>query len=164
MKIGIVSDTHGRADRLGKALAVLSARGAEAVVHCGDIGGGECISALAEAGLPAYAVAGNMDRHIEQLQAQAGKTGVRFSRDTILVPLAGGAYLAATHGDRSGSLEELLASGQFPYVCHGHTHRPRNEKIGEARVINPGALHHARVHTAALLDTETDTVERLEIR
>lgn len=164
MMIGIVSDSHGKAGRLRKALSRLLARGAEAIVHCGDVGNRECIAALAEAKVPAYAVAGNMDRHVEVLQAEAEKCGVHFSCDTILVPLAGDAYLAATHGHRAETLEQLLADGCFAYVCHGHTHRPRNEKIGDTRVINPGALRHAHPHTAALLDTDADTVQHFDIK
>ena len=51
--------------------------------------------------------------------------------------------------------------GQFPYVCHGHTHRLRDDRIGDVRVINPGALNHPRNPrhpTIAVLDTATDTL------
>ena len=60
-------------------------------------------------------------------------------------------------------LRELVAEGQFAYVCHGHTHRFQNELIGKVRVINPGALYHTWPHTVAILDTETDTVEQIRI-
>ena len=163
MKIGVVSDSHGKSARLRRALAILTDRGAEAVVHCGDLGATDCLEALAEAGVPAYAVAGNMDRNRQTLQAEAQRLGVHFSCDTILVCLGGGTYLAATHGDRSEVIQQLLADRQFPYVCHGHTHRPRNQKLGGTRIINPGALHHAHRHTAALLDTEADTAEHVSV-
>lgn len=159
MKIGIVSDSHGKAALLRKAVATLLDAGAQAIVHCGDVGNSECVDVLAEAPVPAYAVAGNMDRHPERLKAQAEKTGVHFSRDTILVPIGQGEYLVATHGNRPETMRQLLEDGRFRYVCHGHTHLPRNERIGQVRVINPGALHHAHPRTAALLDSESDTVE-----
>jgi putative phosphoesterase len=164
MKIGVVSDSHGRAGPLRKALASLLARGAEAFVHCGDIGSSECIAALAEAGVPAYAVAGNMDRHVDQLQAEAERTGVHFSLDTVLMPLENGSYLAATHGSCSQTLRQLLSDKRFRYVCHGHTHRPRNERIGPTQVINPGALRHAHPTSVALLETETGRVEHIEVK
>ncbi|KPK83756.1 MAG: hypothetical protein AMJ81_07385 [Phycisphaerae bacterium SM23_33] len=163
MKIGIVSDSHGKADRLRQAVELLVGRGAQAIVHCGDIGSAECVDALAGAGVPAYAVAGNMDRHLDRLQARAQEKGVHFSLDTILVPIGGGSYLAATHGSNALLVRALAAEGRFPYVCHGHTHAIRDERIQRVRIINPGALHHAQRRTAALLDTDADTLEHLEL-
>lgn len=164
MKIGIISDSHGKADRLRQAVRLLLERGAEAVVHCGDIGSGGCVDVLAQAGVPAYAVAGNMDRHLGRLQARAAEKGVHFSLDTVLVPIGSGSYLAVTHGNDDAVIRALTAEGRFAYVCHGHTHAIRDERFGHVRVINPGALHHARRHTAALLDTDADTVEHIEVK
>ncbi len=164
MKIGIVSDSHGKVDVLRRALSMLAERGAEAIVHCGDIGSDECITALGETNLPTYAVAGNMDRHTRRLKSQADRDKVHFSPDTVLMPLGGDKYLVATHGNDLRIMTELLADGGFPYLCHGHTHQPRDEKIGPTRVINPGALRHAHPPTAAILDTDADTVEHFAVR
>lgn len=149
---------------LARALSMLAERGAEAIVHCGDIGNDECITALSDTNLPTYAVAGNMDRHPRRLQSHADRNNIHFSPDTILVPLGGDKYLAATHGNNSRIMTELLGQNRFDYLCHGHTHQPRNEKIGPTRVINPGALRHAHPPTAAILDTDTDTVEHFAVR
>jgi len=162
MKIGIISDSHGKAGRLRKALAALAERGAEAIVHCGDVGSRDCIAALGEADLPAHVVAGNMDRHLRRLAAEARAAGVHFEEDTIVIPLGEKGSLALTHGDRAETLEQLLVGGRFAYVCHGHTHERRDERIGSTRVINPGALS-GQSPTAALLDSDCDTVEFLRI-
>ena len=64
------------------------------------------------------------------------------------------------------TLSALIASGQFPWVCHGHTHRTRDERIGKVRVINPGALkspRDPRHPTVAVLDTEADMLEFIEL-
>jgi len=163
MKIGIVSDTHGRADRLGKAMARLRDERAEVVVHCGDVGNSQCIAVLGRSGLPAYAVAGNMDCFVEDLESQARENGVHFHPEAILVPLDGRKHLAATHGDCWQRLHDLIEGGQYPYVCHGHTHVPQNKRVGRTRVINPGALCCVGCVGAALLDTEDDAVEPIEI-
>lgn len=166
MKIGIVSDSHGKAARLAEALEVLVARGAEAVVHCGDVGSVECMQRLGSAGVPTYAVAGNMDRHVDVLAVAAAECGVNFSAEVVVVPLGKGKRLAAAHGENKNVLDELIDGGQFPYVCHGHTHRASSERVGKTRVINPGALVHSRDPrrpTVALLDTETDAVEHIEV-
>lgn len=166
MKIGIVSDTHGREKTLQKAVTLLLARGAETIVHCGDIGSARCLEILAESDLKVYAVAGNMDRHAEDLEQAAQQAGVTFAWETVELPLGDGQYLVATHGHLEGILRELLVGQRFPYVCHGHTHVARDERVGKVRVINPGAIFHPRrgSPTVALLDTDSDSVDFLSVR
>ncbi len=167
MKIGILSDSHGKAQRLAAALEVFSDRGVDAIVHCGDAGSVECIEMLGVAGAAACAVAGNMDRRrTRAMAAAAERCGVAFATSFVEVPLGGGQFLVATHGHDAGLLAELIAGEQFPYICHGHTHRVRDERVGKVRVINPGALAHPRdphYPTVAILDTDTDAVERIAL-
>ena len=167
MKIGIVSDSHGKAKRLAAALKTLADRQVEAIVHCGDVGSIQCVELLAATGVPAYLVPGNMDRHVERLQAAAESGGVHFAWEVVTVPIGQGRQLAVTHGNDEGVLQELIREQQFPYICRGHTHSASNERIGNVRVINPGALHHAqRPHTptVAVLDTQADTVEHFKVK
>jgi len=159
MKIGLVSDSHGKADRLRRALELLVERGAEVVVHCGDLGNSDCVRALGAAGVPAYAVAGNMDRPLPALASVAAGSGVTFGARSVEIPLADGRHLIATHGHDGRFVDEVVAGQQFAYLCHGHTHQRRDVRIGQMRVVNPGAIHHGDPHSAALLDTETDSVE-----
>ena len=167
MKIGIVSDSHGKAKRLQAAVEILARHGAEAIVHCGDVGAGDCIALLGRAGVPAYVVSGNMDRHTDRLLTAAETSGVSFRGDVVEVPLGDGRCLVVTHGHDEGILNELILDEQFPYVCHGHTHRVRDERVGAVRVICPGALRHPRHPrhpTVAVLDTDTETLEFVEVR
>jgi uncharacterized protein len=166
MIIGILSDTHGRTDRLSSVLSQFADAGVEAIVHCGDIGSTECIRELGTADAPTYLVAGNMDWGVFHIPKTAEKAGVNFSRDTVEVDLGDGRHLIATHGHHEDLLDDLIMGGQFPYVCHGHTHRLRDQRIGDVRIINPGALNHPRNPrhpTAAILDTETDALTILNI-
>lgn len=163
MKIGIVSDSHGKVDRLRRALEELARREAERIVHCGDIGSAGCLDVLAGCGVESYAVAGNLDRAPDDLAERARRLGVHFSTDTILVPLGGGDYLAATHGNNAAALTQLITSGRYRYVCHGHTHRQRDERLGEVHVINPGALYHTPCPTVALLETASGAVEFIRV-
>ena len=145
-------------------MEVLVGLGAEAVVHCGDVGSAECVEVLGAAGVPAYLVLGNMDRRQTKLAAAARKCGVALEREVVEVPIGDGRHLAATHGHDEQVLAELVIGGQFPYVCHGHTHRIRDDRFAGTRVINPGALRHPKdpKHpAAAILDTEADTVEHV---
>ena len=166
MLIGLVSDSHGHHDLLARAIEMLTDRGAQAIVHCGDLGAMTCVATLAAAPVPAYAVAGNMDRHLAKLASAMAQASVTFGRRTVEVPLGDGRFLVATHGHHVHLLDELVAGAQFPYVCHGHTHRADDRRAGAVRVICPGALHGPRGRrdlTCALLDTAVDTVEMLVV-
>ena len=48
MVLGILSDTHGHARRTAAAVRLLEQLGAEAFVHCGDIGSPDVLDELAE--------------------------------------------------------------------------------------------------------------------
>jgi hypothetical protein len=167
MLLGIVSDSHGKSHRLAKALELLASRGAKAVVHCGDIITAGDVDKLAAFDGPTYLVGGNMDqRHLGDIEDAARRSGVYFAADFITVPLGDNNYLAVTHGDIESLLEELACGGQFIYVCHGHTHRRRDDRFGRTRVLNPGSLYHplpSHHYTVLLLDTETDTIEELVV-
>ncbi len=158
MKIGIVSDSHGKTRRLERAVRMLVERGAAAIVHCGDLEGSESLTVLGDAGAAAYAVAGNMDRHSPHLADAAAGAGVTFGWRTVEVELGDGRLLTATHGDDDRLLAELLAGEQFAFVCCGHTHQRRLTRLGAVTVINPGAIHRANPHSAAMLDTDTGDV------
>jgi predicted phosphodiesterase len=107
-------------------------------------------------------VLGNVDRHEADLVGQARRCGVHAEWEVVKVDIGGGRSLAATHGHDEAVLAGLIESGQFAYVCHGHTHRAEDRRVGATRVICPGALHHPRAPrypSAAILDTQADTVE-----
>lgn len=162
MKLGIVSDTHGKSKRLAAAVEVFQQRGVEMILHCGDVGSVECLEMLASTGLPVYAVAGNMDRHAGALAEASKQCGVVFGLESVEVELPDGRRVGVAHGHHEGVLRELIESGRCAYVCTGHTHRPADTRVGEARVINPGALRHPRGRqgkTVAVLDTDADAVE-----
>lgn len=166
MIIGLLSDSHGQLERLRGAINQLAARGCRAIVHCGDIGGAECIPILASTPAIAHAVGGNTDRwrHAE-LAAAARLSGVVFSPHTVELDVGDGRWLVATHGDNHALLESLVVGGRFSYVCHGHTHIPRDERQGGTRILNPGALFQYRNDppTVAVLDTSTEALELLTV-
>jgi putative phosphoesterase len=166
MLIGLLSDSHANTHALKRGVSLLMQEGAEVLVHCGDIDAVDHVSILAHAGAPAYLVAGNMDRPTGKLAKEAKKCGVQFAANFIEVPLGEGEYLIALHGDNEQLLIELVEGGQFPYICHGHTHQCADQTFGTVRVICPGALAHPRkpkYPTVAILDTESDTVRFIKV-
>lgn len=168
MRIGIVSDTHGKSKRLAAALDLLARRGAEIVIHCGDILEPDDVARLGRFPGRAYLTFGNMDRHaLEKLSEAARRATMTCAADFLTVPLGDGRHLAATHGNLETLLEELIRGGQYAYVCHGHTHQQRDERFGPTRVLNPGALYHPREGkepSVCLLDVPTDTADFLNVK
>ena len=159
MLIGILSDSHGRVETTRRAVAALLQRGAELLIHLGDVGDERVIDELI--GHNARIVFGNCDWDVAGLTRYAEAVGVAV--DHPLGTLAiGERKLAFTHGHLSDCVEQAL-SGGVDYLLHGHTHETRDEMLGRTRIINPGALFRAARYTAALLDPASCTVEFIEV-
>lgn len=168
--LGILSDTHGQRARTAAALRLLQQAGAEAFVHCGDVGGADVLDEFA--GLRAWVVGGNMDE-VGSL-ATTGAPELTIATQGPLRIELGGRALTVFHGhevefsrwlaalDRRGKLPPQVAA--CDYILHGHTHVPRDMRVGSVRIINPGALQRAAVHTVATLDLRADTVEFWQVR
>lgn len=133
MKILIVSDTHGRDEKLEAAVAV--EQPFDYLIHCGDVEGREFfIEALAEC--PCTIVAGNND-FFSDLPRE----------DEIVLE---GHKIMVTHGHNYGvfmdlyGISEEAAARECEMVCFGHTHKPVIEKKNGVLVINPGSLSFPR--------------------
>jgi putative phosphoesterase len=162
VKIGIISDTHDDVGNLETALAILRAEGVTRLLHCGDVCGPDVIRAMA--GFDVWIAQGNMDRSLGLAQAVQETRG--NSRMTWLQRFTLDGYaIAMIHGDNEEVLGNLITSGKYKYILHGHTHRRRDQKIGRTRVINPGALggtrHQAR--SFCILDLTAGEVRFVEI-
>ena len=165
-KIGLLSDSHGRAPTTRRAVAALLDRGAELLIHLGDVGTVEVIDALAVESsegerIEAHLVFGNTDWDYEGLEAYAEDLEVQVDHPVGELETSRGA-LIFQHGDDVRAMQEALAA-EPAYLCHGHTHQTLDEREGPTRIINPGALFRARVYTVAVLDPEADTLEFIEV-
>ena len=159
MKIGILSDTHDRVARTVKALQLLLAEGAEAIVHCGDLTRPEIVRIFAK--VPTYFVFGNNDYdHDGLLRAMVRPNAISLGRGGE-IELAG-KRIVVIHGDSAREVRRL-ASLAPDYLLYGHSHITADERIGPTRWINPGALHRAPSWTVALLDLNTDELRNLTI-
>lgn len=158
--IGILSDSHGRAEMVARALALFDELGVAHVIHCGDVGGIEVFEELA--GRPLTFVWGNTDVVTGGLMAFLNKMGITPPTDPPAVVELAGKRLAIFHGHEP-QFEAALRSLRVDYLLHGHTHLVRDDRVGGKRVINPGALHRARVKTVATLDLATDALQLYEL-
>ncbi len=156
--IGVLSDSHGHADRVREAARLFAERGVRRLFHCGDIGGGAVIDELAA--FSTLYVAGNVDWDLPALQEHVRGPHSHL-RDRWAEADLNGKRLALTHGHEDATLNWLIGCGQYDWVFHGHTHQFRDERFGRTRVVCPGALHGVRTHSVVVIRLEDDRVERI---
>jgi putative phosphoesterase len=163
MIIAVMADTHNNQQAVLQALDIARRRGAETVIHCGDLGSPDLVSLFR--GLALHLVTGNTDRERVELQyaIQALGNGSTCGREVRLEE--DGLRIAAVHGDRPETLTALIAAGVFDFIFHGHTHRRRDSLVGRTRVINPGTLGSVATESRSfcLLDSGSRTVETVEL-
>jgi len=164
MRIGLLSDSHGRAPTTQRAMALLLDQQVDAIVHLGDVGSVEVIDAMVvrlnDAGdlnPPVHVVFGNTDWDAASLARYADSLGVAVDHPVGRLEAEGKTVLFQ-HGHQDAAMTQALAEG-VDYLCHGHSHRRRDERVGPTRVINPGALFRAAEYTVAVLDIAADRVE-----
>jgi len=122
--LGIISDTHG----LLRPEALAALRGADHILHAGDIGGMEIIRAL-ERIAPVTFVEGNND----------SRDGTDVVRITV-----GGLRVLLTHilprpRTPTRQVAASLRAQPADVVVFGHSHLPHNELIGGIRFFNPAS-------------------------
>jgi hypothetical protein len=156
MRVGILSDTHGKVAVTAAALKLLAQAGSEFYVHCGDVGGEEIFDLLA--GLPLVFVWGNTDYHRDALERYAARLGLDCRGDFAELELEG-RRMAVTHGDDAKILRRIVTGRQHPYLLHGHTHVARDQMVDGVRWINPGAVHRSPRPSVAVLDTRSEKLE-----
>lgn len=158
MKLGLLSDSHNDEQFIKKALEVFRERRVALIVHCGDLTSPQMVRLFE--GFEVYFVEGNMDSHREAIAKAVEETEGPKSYGRKWEAELEGKKLAACHGDDLSLLNELLWSGEYDYVFHGHIHRLRDERVGKTRVINPGAYD---TKTICILDLGADQLEVIEL-
>lgn len=160
MRLGILSDTHDQLDRTQAAVRLLRDKGADALIHCGDVTTPPIIEACGV--LPLWFVFGNND--VDDVSALRDAASLRDATCLEwggLISL-GGRRIAVTHGHQRMEVRRVLAE-RPEYLLAGHSHIASDSTIDGVRRINPGALHRARTYTVALLDLERDDLSFLTV-
>jgi uncharacterized protein len=117
MLVGVISDTHG----LMRPEALAALRGVELIIHAGDIGGPEVLAAL-RALAPVVAVRGNND---------VGPWAAALPEHVDFDVAGRRVHLVHDVADaRPAGADVVIA---------GHSHQPRNERVGGALYFNPGS-------------------------
>ncbi len=153
MKVAIISDSHGRIDRLKEALKLCKAKGVPNIVHAGDFAVNGVVKTLSQFSEINIKIAlGNADVDNDIVNAVKNLKNVeiaqklQFSLDNI--------NFFVTHKPEDLDIYE---HPEVDIFIHGHTHLPKFEKLEAQIVINPGAL--LREPKFLIFDTETKKLE-----
>jgi putative phosphoesterase len=159
MRIGILGDTHDHRELTLAALAAFRAAGVTRLFHTGDITRPETVRLFA--GFDVTFVRGNNDVALAALAAALQAIGAPGRLPLTWTGRLAGRRLAMTHGMPREPYAQLVASGRYDYVFHGHSHRRRDKRVGRTRVINPGALTGKReyMRSIAILDLVEDELQ-----
>jgi putative phosphoesterase len=160
MKIGVLSDTHGRLDRTAGAIHSLRKRGVELILHCGDIDSPATVQLFRENAT--HFVFGNWDLEKTKLRAAMRAIGAVCHEDFGQLEL-GGKRIAWLHGDTRGVRQRLEVSQEWDFVFYGHSHKAEAHRSGRTLVLNPGALHRAKVKTVAAVDLASGEWETVAV-
>lgn len=121
VRIGVVSDTHG----LLRPQVVDRLAGSDLILHAGDVGDPAILEILREVA-PLRVVRGNVDG------------GPLRSLPLTEAVQVGGHLLYMVHIAEDLDLDPVAAG--VSVVIHGHTHRPRLERIDGVLYLNPGSV------------------------
>jgi putative phosphoesterase len=124
MIIGLISDTHS----LVRPQVVDALKGAELILHAGDVGGRSVLDEL-RAIAPVRAVFGNTD--------VPGDPDLEAAIDLTIDGLA----IHVSHGHELGSPTpaRLLERYSADVIVYGHTHKAQIDRARSRLIINPGA-------------------------
>ena len=116
MRIAVLSDTH---NRLPAHLPPLL-KEADEIWHLGDVTEESCLWPLEALGRPIQIVRGNGDSCV------AWPKVIDLKREGFSIRLI--------------HIPPWEAPPGIDLLLHGHTHIPRNERLGTARFLNPGTV------------------------
>ena len=116
LKIFVLADTHDKVPPNLEALAT----GADEIWHLGDVCAPSVLQTIESFGPPVMIVRGNCDTNFDwPLSVDLKRNGVRFH--LVHIP----------PDDTPDGVDVVL---------HGHTHVPRNERVGGVLYLNPGCV------------------------
>ncbi len=127
MKIAILSDSHRKTDLTLKALEMLKQKGAQYLIHAGDLEIEENLKALKDSNLTYVSVFGNNDQNLVQHQHKYNikKEPYYFKIKDISFKLMHLPY---------------YLTGDTDIIVYGHTHNFEQKLINGRLFINPGEV------------------------
>jgi len=155
-RIGVISDTHDRLDKVRDVVALFNRLKPERVVHCGDVVAQFVLGEMSELSMPVIAVYGNCDGDRAALRHRAEQLGFALHDGPFGFEL-GGKRIVVSH-------QPLNPPPDCDFFLHGHTHKLRHEGKHPA-IVNPGEVCGwlSGRATAAMIDTDNAEVEFFDL-
>jgi len=169
MKICILSDSHDHIPLLDAAVAQAKERGAEAVLHCGDVVAPSTLKCLNKHALPVHVIHGNNTGDLYTLGKLITRPDnvIEYHGMDAGVELAGKKIFMVHYPHYARA---MAATGDWDLVCCGHSHKTKiscipNIKGGETLLVNPGTVGGVGNAPASymMMDLETMELETFEI-
>jgi putative phosphoesterase len=144
MKICIVSDSHDNRKLMDIAVGEARARGAQAVLHCGDVVAPTTLRILQKHGLPVHVIHGNNTGDVYSM-AKLGhdpESVIHFYGQDADLELADRKIFMVHYPHYARAMG---ATGDWDLVCCGHDHKAEidhipNMKNNHTMFINPGTV------------------------
>ncbi len=138
MKIAVMSDSHDHLENIERAVELATEKGAEMLLHCGDICSPFVMDRLAPFTGPVHVVFGNNDGDPMTISRIAEKfSNITVHHHTGVIETEKG-LVAFTHYPEHG--KGLAATGSYAAVFSGHTHIRMAEEVAGTPHINPGEI------------------------
>jgi len=144
MKICIVSDSHDNRTLLDLAVADAKLRGAEAVLHCGDVVAPTTLRVLQKHELPVHVIHGNNTGDLVNTVKLASEpqSVIHFYGQDAGIEM-GGRNIFIVHYPHYARAMSL--TGDWDLVCCGHDHRAGIETMTTIKqtttiLVNPGTV------------------------
>ncbi len=144
MKICILSDSHDHIPLLQAAVAEARERGAQAVLHCGDVVAPSTLRQINEIGLPVHVIHGNNTGDLYTLGQLVARPDsvIQYHGMDAAVELAGKRIFLVHYPHYA---KAMAATGDWDLVCCGHSHALKIEYLpnirgGTTPLVNPGTV------------------------
>ena len=152
-RVAVISDTHlPRGARVLPERCTELCRGADLLLHCGDVMTLAAWQDFGRLGPPVEGVYGNMD-----------DAALRELLPHDRVVEVGGARIGMVHVPGPAVGRESRLAAKFPRcgaVIYGHTHIPQVDREGDVWILNPGSpTERRKAPTHAMLVLEIEAGE-----
>ena len=136
MLVGVVSDTHNNIKNIKKIIALFNEEQVDLVIHTGDISKASTLKIFSNLNSPLVGVFGNNDRIEEGLKEVCEVYDFNFQEPPLSLTLKN-KKVAVFHEPEL--IEGYVKDNQdIDLILHGHTHRYKEEKVGDIIYFNPG--------------------------
>lgn len=144
MNVCILSDSHDNIPLLRAAVADAKQRGAESVIHCGDIVAPSTLKTIERYGLPIYAIHGNNTGDLYTLSRLSHKTDslIHYYGQDAAFTLEGRRIFVVHYPHYA---KAMAVTAEYDLVCCGHTHASEIQPIKNIAgthtvLVNPGTV------------------------